>query len=212
MINTHQTIFKINNQKQIIIQFPYSLDNLNPCSELSILFLHKDKKICLTKDFLYHNISKLSNLLKKALNTELLLHSSITQDIGYLFNQYSAYVCGENIEQSISLAYDEKNHTSYWPGNNYHLWSQDFISWIYNAPDKSIILEITPFYPYMYCEPEEEPDYIPYHEWIKTYKPYLVQTIPREIAQQWLTQAEHIINTIEDNVKKWKMENDNKNI
>lgn len=57
----------------------------------------------------------------------------------------------------------------------------------------------------MYCEPEEEPDYIPYEEWIKTYKPYFITTLSRETAQQWLEQAEYIIKIVDDNQRRWEL-------
>jgi hypothetical protein len=37
------------------------------------------------------------------------------------------------------------------------------------------------------------------NKWIKTYKPYLVRTIPTETAQQWFNQAESIVNIINSN-------------
>ena len=142
----------------------------------------------------------LADNLKKALNRELLLHFSITKDLGYLRNQN---LCNDIILPTYSFP----DGGTRWVGYLYFLWQSNahFDSWIYNAHDGSIIFEVTPFYPYMYCEPEEEPDYIPYEEWIKTYKPYFITTLSRETAEKWLEQAEHIINIIERNQKRWEL-------
>ena len=132
------------------------------------------------------------------------MHNSITKDVGFLFNQYSANICGEKLKKPTYLVFTQRNKKNYWSGNDYSLWAKNFVSWIYNKPDGSIIFEITPFYPYMYCEPEEEPNYIPYKEWIKTYKPYFITTISKETAKEWLQRAELIIKTIESNETQWQ--------
>ncbi|HSC25176.1 MAG TPA: hypothetical protein VLB80_03115 [Candidatus Babeliales bacterium] len=196
MLTINEIIFALNNHEKIIIQLKSPLSTSDYCSTTPIILMQNNKQLILTKDFLYHNMNRLITLLKKALKNELLSDHYIMHDIGFLFNQYSANLCGEKLKKPTGLIYKKKNNISYWPGNDYHLWAHNYISWIYNKSDRSIIFEVTPFYPYMYCEPEEESNYIPYNEWIKTYKPYLIREIPRAIAQEWLKQAEYIIQTI----------------
>ena len=56
--------------------------------------------------------------------------------------------------------------------------------------------------PYLFSEPEEEPNYTPYEEWIKTYKPYFITTLSKETAREWIEQADKIIRMVEFNEKR----------
>jgi len=205
-------ILPIDDTANLIIELKEPLNCIDCCYRTDIVFLQANKKLLLSNEPILYAMRSLRDLLKKALTNKLYLHKSITDDIGYLFNEYH-YL--EN--KSNFILETSSDETSYWVGYKHHLWEAEqnnsrSATWIYSNDHKDMIFEITPCYPYMYCEPEEEPNYIPYHEWIKTYKPYFVTTISQETAQQWIIQAELIINTIEDNVRRWEMENDNKNI
>ena len=61
-----------------------------------------------------------------------------------------------------------------------------------------VLLGCPPVYPF---DTEDDKNGISYEEWIKTYKPYLVRTIPRDVAEQWLMQANDILEQIK---KIWK--------
>lgn len=206
MTHVSEIVFTLTRNEKIIIPIDIPLTEVNCCTESSIIFIQKNHELVLTNDSLSINIQTMIVLLQKCINQELLLDNTITKDIGYLFNQYSAIICGENLEGPTCVTYIRKNNELYWSGNDYQLWCADYITWLYNCVDGSIIFEVTPFYPYMYCEPEEEPDYIPYKEWIKTYKPYFITTLSREIAEEWLKQAEYIIKNIQDNQKRWELQ------
>jgi hypothetical protein len=203
MENIRKITLKINDKIEIVITYPSDFYELHCCTEGSIVFTNNASEITLAHDSVYYNLLELQSLLQKALAHQLILPTTIFKNLGFLFNEYSAVICGEKQKESTDLIYIQKNNESYWPGNDYSLWAYDMTSWIYNEPDGSIVFEITPFYPYMYCEPEEKPDYIPYEKWIKTYKPYFITTLSKETALQWLEQAEHIIKIVEDNQKRW---------
>lgn len=200
---TYETILTINDKTKIIMHHAIDPREFNCDYEDFIIFKNDEFDTIIAKGFIYHNLRQLACLLQKTLANQLILHESITTDLGYLFNEYSAIICGEKKQESTILRFIQKNNESYWAGIDYSLWAYEITTWIYNKPDGSIVFEITPFYPYMYCEPEEEPDYIPYEEWIKTYKPYFITTLSRETGLQLLEQAERIIKIIEDNQKRW---------
>lgn len=197
-------ILAFDNDEKIIIQSQDPLNKVSCCSESSVIFMQGNKQLVLSCDFFSYNINILNTLLKKALKCELILHNSITKDIGYLFNQYSAITCGEKLKEPTFLTYIQHDNQLYWPGNDYHLWDKNYITWLYNNSAGAIIFEITPFYPYMYSEPEEELNYISYEEWIKTYKPYFIREIPIKTAQEWLKQTEGVLKKIDSNIKRWK--------
>src|SRR5579872_931021 len=203
MTDLYEIVFAFDNDEKIIMQSQASLDEVNCCTEVSIIFIQANKQLVLSYDSLRHNINMLNILLKKASKHELTLHSGIIKDIGYLFNQYSATICGEKLKEPTFLTYIKHNNELYWPGNDHHLWAKDYTSWLYNDRDGAIVFEITPFYPYMYCEPEEEPNYLPYKEWITTYKPYFMRKISIKVAQEWLKQTENILRKIDSNIKLW---------
>lgn len=197
----HKIIFSIDSTSQLIIPLKDPVEWLGPLYLEKILLVVNLKKNILSKSTVYHDLLDLADLLNKALKQQLFLHHSITKDLGYLDNER---LCNDADLPTQSFS----NGGIAWVGYKYHLWSArnkliSLNSWIYNNPNGSIILEVTPLYPYMFCEPEEEPDYIPYEEWIKTYEPYFITTLSRETAQQWLDQAERIIKIIEDNQKRW---------
>jgi hypothetical protein len=77
------------------------------------------------------------------------------------------------------------------------MWSGNiFDTWLYNK-NESIWLEISPIYPWHFRDPKEGEIFVPYKEWIKSYKPVCIVEIQRKIAQQWLSQAKSIMEEIE---------------
>ena len=42
--------------------------------------------------------------------------------------------------------------------------------------------------------------------WHKDYKPLFIRTLPREVAQQWLDQANSILKQITDNIERFEKE------
>jgi hypothetical protein len=204
MTQIYEIIFDLYNDEKIVIKSQIPLSEINYCTEASIILIQKSKQLLLAQDSFYSNVKRLNTLLKKVLKQELILHSTITKDIGYLFNQYSAIICGEKLKEPTFLTYIKKNNESYWIGNDYHLWAGDYITWLYNNSDgKVITFEVTPFYPYMYCQSEEEPNHLLYEEWIKTYQPCLIREISIQTAQEWLKQTEFILQKIDSNIQLW---------
>lgn len=193
----YEITFFIDNINKIIIPLKDPVEWMGPLYIEKILLVSDNKKILLSKTTIYHDMIYFAEHLRKGLKKELYLHPSIKKDIGYLHNED---VCNEANFPTCSLP----NGGISWVGYLHHLWESNahFDSWIYNASDGSIIFEVTQLYPYLLSEPEE-PNHIPYEEWIKTYKPYFITTLSRETAEQWLEQAERIIKIISDNQKRW---------
>jgi hypothetical protein len=196
----HEIVFSLNNEEKVIISLQEPLESVASCYEEYIFLLYNKTKLLLAEGPIYYNMQQFVTFLKSALNNELLLDESITSDVGYLLNEYHS-------DENGFVIYNFPSGVLSWVGYKYHLWEATsdelrLISWIYNNPEGSIIFEVTPFYPYMYCDPEEEPNYVSYEEWIKTYKPYFIREISIAVAQEWLKQAEFILKTIENNIEK----------
>ena len=198
----YEITFLLNDASRIIIPLKDPIEFLGPIYIEKIFLIFNKHKSLLSKTTIYHDMLRFSDLLKKALNHKLFLNPSIILDIGLHHNEY--LYAGVNNPTDPFINNDNNED---WNGYDYHLWSArnklvSLDTWIYNAPDRSIIFEVTPVYPYLFSEPEEEPDYISYEEWIKTYKPYFIATLSRETAQQWIEQAEEIIRMVDYNEKR----------
>ena len=137
----------------------------------------------------------LQKLLKKSLRGDLLLHHSINFDIGYQSNQTI------NDSSFTAFKYTDQNNDTYWIGQKYELSSYNYTAWIYNDDQNNIIFEVTPEYPRC-IDQENEIEVEDYQNWMKSYKPLLITIISQETAEQWLKQAETILEKINKNMEK----------
>lgn len=198
-MNDFNIVFKINNAEDIIIELNEALENVHCCYNADTFYINNLYKTSIASDFIRYSLEILKGLLAKALKNKLKLHRSITNDIGYLYN--------EELQDKPGLFYKtSKEGRKFWVGESYSLWNSSLDSWIYNDERGNIIFEITPKYPWNYVEPKENEHYIPYEEWIKSYKPFLIRKIPIEVARQWLDQATSVLNKIEENMARLTVE------
>jgi hypothetical protein len=191
----YEIIFILNYQEKIIVQSPYPIHELVPCDEIPILFLYNKHHYVLNTDFIHEAMYKLRALLTKALANKLPLHKSIKKNIGYLWNEY--------LQDKPGFVYKTVDGFDYWVGQSNLLWNTpstvkpETATWLYNDNNGSIILEITPTYPWHFVEPKEGEVKIPYEQWIMQYKPLIIRIIPREVAEQWLKQAQDLVAMLE---------------
>jgi len=186
--------FLVDQKTNINISLKDSLDELNPCYEEDIFIVINSIRIPIASGPIYNNLQALSEKLEKSLKNELPLHESINQDIGYLCNEY--------YNDDTDFIEKKYNNRFLWIGYDNYIWEfsskdQGSTTWLYNDREGKIILEITPDYPYFFCDPKETLNYIPYKEWIQLYKPYLTITLPKIVTKKWLMQIEYIIKAIE---------------
>jgi len=179
-------IFYLNDTECISITLHKPHDIIHCCYEIPLFFMKNKEKILLSKDSIRELIEIFNGLLKKALLINLKLPASISTNIGYLFNK------------EINEEHENEN---IWVGWKYKIWSYLTATWIYNDELGNIILEITPVYPKTFRDPEEDLDMQDYQNWMKSYNPILIRTIPRNIAETWLKQTEDILEEIKANVK-----------
>lgn len=193
-------ILKLNNLEYFEIKLPdfelvFSTDDLE-------IFFHGDNiKLQLSNDWASDAITKLQILLKKALANKLQRNKKYITDLGYLWN--------EELHKTVDPKRKPSKKNTIWIGLNYHLWATNTIAqdvtdtWLYNNSNGDIILDITPNYKWHFgdldSEPEDDPNFITYDEFIKNYRPYLSRIVPTEIAQQWLQQANELWNFLKEN-------------
>lgn len=191
--------FKLPDEEKIIIESPYPINEFACCDEIPILFLYGKDHYVLNTDLLREAMSMFAIFLERALANQLPLHESIKQDIGFLWN--------EELQEKPGLVYEKFNDRNYWVGQSHLLWDTpstvkpETTTWLYNDNNGSIVLEITPTYPWHFVKPKKREIKIPYEEWMSGYKPFIVRTIPREVAEQWLKQAQELVIILEDKMK-----------
>lgn len=208
-------IFDLNDQEKIFIETEGPLEALPCYCRIPVVFSWKNKEYLLSQWGLPEDVIFLRNILIKALNNELQLHESITQDFRYLNNIFLEH----NQERALDdndddywlpcpgFVYPEDN-CWFWIGMNYQVWRhRPWVTWMYNDKNGNIILEITPEYPYLFTNGKRKIKK-PFQEWLKSYKPLVVRIVPVEVAVQWLEQANKIIAIIEQKWDKAKIEAD----
>ncbi|MBP6869899.1 hypothetical protein KBC04_03390 [Candidatus Babeliales bacterium] len=162
------------------------------CTEVQVYFIDKQRQINIGEQSIGEIFEPLITCLKKAINKNLRLHESLTQNLGFMQNQYY-----QNKADFFRVA-ASNDMSSYWVGFDYEICSVSaeaksyFSAWLYNDIDGKIIFEVTKDYPWHFMELEdnsEDPDFQTYEEFMKDYKPLITRVIPRQVAIEWLNQA-----------------------
>lgn len=191
-MNTYAITFRFNDFEKIVIEIEEPFNLLHCCYQSPIVLYFENKTYWFKDEVILYRINLFVTLLTKALKNELKLHQSIKEDIGYLAN--------EDLQNKPNIVRKETKSIASWVGDDYFLWSGDNVStWLYNDKNGNVVFEITPNYKYHFCNLEETLGFIPYEVWAKKYKPCLVRIIPKDIAQQWLDQAQNVITQINEN-------------
>jgi hypothetical protein len=188
----YDAVFELNEKEKIVIYSPEPLETLHFCSRALIIFLYETQYVILNTDSLHEALETFCRLLLQAQAGQLLIDSSLQEDLGYLYNK----------------SLDPARDTRYLMLMNYFLWSPigntepKMGTWLYNKSDDSIILEIIPLYRWDFENAENEDDFISLNSFLKEYKPYFIRTIEPQVAQQWYTIARQIVVQIEKNIQK----------
>lgn len=196
-------MFKLDMNHKIVILLNISFKELDYCYQDPVVFIQQSDEVILSDSTVHWDIQQLKKKLELCLTGKWQLDNSITEDIGYLYNEF--------YQDRFRFVIECIDDFETWVGYKYQVWQahndeKTFITWLYNDKDGNIIFEITPFYPFLYTDPEEEKNYVTYDVWIKGYKPYFTTIISRKIAQQWLEKANHIVQQIKDNIARWEAE------
>lgn len=205
-MNRNEIIFPLNVAEKIIFSFEDDLNDIDYCYQVPVFLDLGLRKVTLANVFVSDAMEKLINSLELALKNELLLHASIKQDIGYVYNEYSG---NELLQDRSSFVDIHSNGKSFWVGYKYYLWSsclREFscVSWIYNDVNGNVVFEVTPLY--VPCDLEEELNCMSYGEWIKGYKPYVIRKISKEMVREWLDNAYYLMSQIDNNIVRLQQE------
>ena len=172
--------FAINNSNYIRITVPNlpEKDNdifaptqvLHPLDIATTTYFEESNEIILYQDVLNDTVYTLYYTIEIVSSKKFHLPNHITPGmVGYFFNE---------------LRTDFQNQDTRWL-NYYRVWSKRSIqTLLYNMND-TVYLEISPAYPWEHVEPKPDEHYIPFEEFMQSYKPYVLQEIPHETLVQW---------------------------
>lgn len=178
--------FDLSGSSKINIYLPDKIKNLNRYKDVRTVYINNTKEKCLlSTENLNETLLLLKKMLKKAMNGELQLNSSIKKyRIGYNWNIRTNELSDEALEN------EEDYFEKYW------LWSTRCIqTWLYNVGD-DIIIEISPSYKWHFIEPNESKLYIPFDEFIKNYKEIAVLKIEKNIAKEWIEECQKVLDSL----------------
>src|SRR3990167_1546125 len=180
----------------ISFESKYLLEALSFCDDI-IINIYIRKMHLLADDCLQYNLFALREMLQEAIGELLVLHKSISEDIGILWNM--------ELNGNSGMSYIEYEGQQFWVGEKYLLWSTpskcntNLSTWLYNDKNGNIIFEVTPTYHWHYSDPEpDDKDYIPYEQFIKSYKPLCVKIIPKDVASKLLEQIDEFLKGLEE--------------
>ena len=153
-------------------------ENLHRHDEVKMFFISEEFRWELGEDQLGPMLSQFKFVLDQALNQELSLNYINHKNFGIAVNNWYYYIINEDYGKYLI-----------------HSTTQPLQAALYNFAGK-IFLEIFPLYPWTYRDPELSEQYYSYDEFIKNYKPYIVQEIPVNVAQQWQLQCKELLISI----------------
>jgi hypothetical protein len=154
-------------------------EKLHQFDEATVTFISKAKSKEIYEDMIDEILFRFYGTLNRVLYNKIVTPSMVKPgNMGYLLNTLP----DEEWDDELSI---------FW------VWSspKDIQTFIYKIND-IIYLEIAPTYPWHYIEPKPGDNYIPFEEFMKSYKPYAVEVIPQPIALEWMNKCEEIIKLI----------------
>ena len=180
--------------RYLTLEFDGKTSDLRSFDYLTIAYHNGTKKYILyTNDWVVEALGMLKALLTKAIDNRLILHDSIVNDIGYLWNEY--------LQDKKEHNFVEKplENSTYWVGQTHHLCeSKKWDTWLYNKND-AIYFEITPSYHWHFCKPQKNEKFVSYKKFVKKYKPLAIIKIDKKVAQRWLKIVSRLLATAQKN-------------
>lgn len=186
-MNKELFIFKFNNHTKFIIQLHHPNDKIEASYETQFYFKNYNHQYFIAYNFIRSNIADLQNLLNKALKNQLEFNEFFNHDIGYYWNLYLNKKNNSNNDYSIL--------------SKYLIFDSLLPTFIYNDINGNIFITIIPLYPHIHSRKKRRPTDGHFLTWIKSYKPLYKTILPRNIAEQWLIQAQQILDTIDENTQ-----------
>jgi hypothetical protein len=190
-MNKKLLTFILHDHAKIIIKLNHSADIVDAGYEARLFFIHYNHRFLLSYNFIASDIEILKKTLAQSLKNKFILDANFNENIGLHWNNT---LNQKDISNGI---FGEHFNTL----NYYLLWSAGRCTWIYNDGQGNIIFEITTLYPDTYIYGKKKRSYRYFLKWMQTYKPIYKQIISKELALQWVDQANQILAIIDQNTQ-----------
>lgn len=147
------------------------------------------------------------NLFSRLLAHDLVVHSSLNNAIGYLWNEYLHEPVSRKNDNRFVLLQEAGDERPYWVGLRHLLWenckTENFSTFFFES-NFSFYLEVAPVYRWHHRDPEPGEEYCTYEEFIKNYKSLAMLEIPRAAIEQLYETFEELQAILESNDDRFK--------
>src|SRR5579863_8843562 len=119
-MKNHEIVFTLNEQEKIVVELAEPLDLIGCCDGAPIFFVRESEKFKLDSDDLRWDMDSLSGLLVEALRNRLVLHASLSSNLGSLITCYRFYSFDREKAGQEGLIFDEDDE---WVGHRHLLFA-----------------------------------------------------------------------------------------
>jgi len=190
-------VFKLNEKTALSFKFQSSLKELICCEKAIILLEDFQKKSIIigSEDSVIIDLQMLSRILVEIFKHPNRMKVAADEDIGIVWQEI---LLGRREKEPVVIS--EGIET--WQGLNFLLWRNKDInaSWLYLDQNNNITFKVTPLYQGIFDESEQNEIPCFFDEFLKSYHPIAELILSYEQAQQWLKQANEVVEIIQQNI------------
>lgn len=184
-LSENQSIQTIIDELDKINIYGYESEGLHIFDEVQVEYVHNNQTILLKQDIVREVVEVFCNTLVMVLKNELLLDRSLTAGKVSYFYSKNIYMTFDDLEKADDI------FPKYW------VWSSSNIAtWLYSL-DSKIYLEISPTYPWLFLDPEQDDVYISFDEYTNEYKHIALVELPESLVRLWIDQCTMLLQTME---------------
>jgi hypothetical protein len=189
--------FKLSKNEKItmITSEVYNVNDIFYDTFAYIFFDQGGEPMILIRETLHEACRMLNILGKKALEKKFYTET-MSKDIGLIYNESFYKTVASKYKDHISEVMSQEIE-------GYILWYvitsiSNMQAWLYTNQNDEIIFLIAPVYPFTFSSKRIK-GFIPYDDWIKSYKPFVKRIISPETAKEWIKQTDEIMALIQKN-------------
>lgn len=182
--------FVINKKQHIDIVVPENkcnyyykpTDQISKFDEVLVVYKDEERDIVIGSEMIDMVIEDLRDACLRILNSEAALPDSLSiGSVGYQYNLTAKNEGFSDLYLSICL----------WSGKLKH-------TFLYEKNGK-IYLEIASTYPWLFEESKQDKQFVPFEEFMKSYKSTVLEISDKSVVQTWLSQCEQLLSIITAN-------------
>jgi hypothetical protein len=179
--------------------------------ELSVIWSSNNKKTIIGQIRSFDLTEQLIDLLSDALDKKNYFNEKLHLDVGLLWNmleipeQAKPVLLQYAAQQGLRGEMLGHDYPPYLVCSAHHRTKKHKTTFMYSNEKSEIVLLVSPHFQWQdnpldsdYWD-TSEPELLKYLNFLKNYKPIFKKIIPREVAQQWLSQAKYLDDLFKEN-------------